>query len=114
MALANIINLGIPAYPAIWGLTYELTPGLITPASKVSGAGYVMVGSSPSWCPTCGLDNIGTGVGGAVSPWEDGATNAIFLGKQGSSNGLGAEVLTSEEAFNLDQKIVYRCHGLLR
>ena len=63
------------------------------PNSKVTGAGYIMVGAS-------------SGIGDAItSPWTDGVTNATFIGKVNTAGGLDNPALKPEDAFNMDKKV---------
>ncbi len=95
MSLAGMITAGINTVP---DTTLSEVVGESTPASKISGAGYAMIGAGM---------RVGDGaVGPVFSPWGDSITNAVFLGKASVGEvGLGASSLKPEDAFNLDRKV---------
>ena len=100
LSLANMINTNIEVIPDAW--LNQLDPGINIPASKISGAGYLMVGAGKSFGYS--------GTGQNTSSWDDGITNAVFIGKPGYptspyTSGLDAPVLKAEEAFKMDMKI---------
>jgi prepilin-type N-terminal cleavage/methylation domain-containing protein len=109
LSLANMINASVPAMPDNWRamMLCSLEVGVSVPASKVSGAGYIMIGPFVNSIFNDCSHQIGVGpVGYATHPWEDdGFTNAVFIAKDGSGQGLGISALTSVDAFNLDAKI---------
>lgn len=91
MALAGIISAGIVEIPDD---DWDGVPviGSTVPTSKVTGAGYLMSG--------------GAYIGDEQnSPWNDGVTNAVFIGKVDSFGGLDYDALKPEDAFNMDKKI---------
>lgn len=89
LSLAGMISAGIAQIPT--GYSGVVTIGDKAPLSKINGAGYVMGGNT---------------IGNAMtSPWNNGITNAVFIGKPAASNSLMNGALTAEEAFNIDQKI---------
>ena len=90
LSLANMISAGIVLIPDSW-VGVELL-GSTIPVSKITGAGYIM--SGPNF-------NFGAGT---LSPWVDGLTNAVFIGKV-STTGLGNAVLKPEDSFNIDKKV---------
>ena len=101
LALSNIISAGIAQIPdGGWGGVETL--GSTVPTSRVSGAGYVMMGDG----------QFGESTWNAYSPFNnntinsaDGSTNAIFIAKVTDVWGLGFSVFKTEDAFNLDKKI---------
>lgn len=90
LALSNMVSSGIVAIPDAWAGVEVI--GSTVPTSKVTGAGYLMVGSGST------LD------GTISSPWTDNVTNAAFIGKV-STAGLGGSALKPEDAFNMDKKV---------
>lgn len=95
LSLAGMISAGITAIPHNWG-GQELL-GSTVPASKISGAGYILAGS--------GVWFGYSATGNSASPWLDGVTNAVFIAKPGYTSGMGVPSLTAQEAFNMDKKI---------
>lgn len=95
MSLAGIISAGVGVVP---DTILSDTVGSTVPASKITAAGYAMIGAGM---------RVGDGSANPVfSPWGDSATNAIFVGKPTTGEvGLAASALKPEEAFNLDRKI---------
>ncbi len=101
LSLAGMISAGLQVIPDGWQTVDEVV-GVTLPASKISGAGYIMAGPSHIFG--------GDGSNGSDSPWTDGITNAVFIGKpldavSANAQGLGGGALKPEEAFNLDKKI---------
>ncbi len=100
LSLANMISTGIEVIPDVWG--NQLVPGSNIPASKITGMGYLMVGAGSSF----GYATTGQN----TTAWNDGSTNAVYLGKPGYptdpyTSGLDAPALKAEDAFNMDKKI---------
>ena len=104
LALAGMISGNIVPLPADWGLSWVEVPGVTTPVSKIDGGGYTMIGACHGTFG-CTEGNIGNGPWSSSTPWIDDATNAVFVAKPSTSDGLGAEVFTSADAFSIDQKI---------
>jgi prepilin-type N-terminal cleavage/methylation domain-containing protein len=90
LSLANMISAGIVLIPDGW-VGVELL-GSTIPVSKITGAGYIMSGPNT---------NFGAGT---LSPWIDGLTNAVFIGKV-SATGLGNAVLKPEDSYNIDKEV---------
>lgn len=88
LSLAGMISSYIQVIPDAWDGVENV--GSTIPASKVTGAGFILAGASVNF--------------GVVSPWTDGITNSVFIGKP-SATGLGAPALKPEDAFNMDKKI---------
>ena len=82
LALANMISAGIPVLNVTtWG---PMVPGVNTPVSKISGAGYFLVGTHDV---TVGNVTI------------------LFMGKPSIVGYLENGAISPEDAFNIDQKI---------
>ena len=92
MALAGIISAGIVEIPDD---DWDGVPviGSTVPTSKVTGAGYLMAGAD---------SQLGDEIDSA---WDDGVTNAVFIGKVDPLGGLDYDALKPEDAFNMDKKI---------
>jgi prepilin-type N-terminal cleavage/methylation domain-containing protein len=95
LALANMISAGIVVIPDSIG---SQVVGSTVPGSKISGAGYTIIGG--------GLD-FGVGGAGNISSSFTGGTNAVLLAKPSNQNeaGMPNSALKPENAFNLDKKI---------
>jgi prepilin-type N-terminal cleavage/methylation domain-containing protein len=97
LSLANMISSGIAVVPA--SVAVAPTIGTNVPASKVTGAGYMMVQG----------DTAVTGLAfteGDANLWSDGRTNAVFLAAGPDATGfLLGGALKAEDAFNIDKKL---------
>jgi prepilin-type N-terminal cleavage/methylation domain-containing protein len=98
LELAGMIHAGINTVPAlVWDQNQLETIGTTVPASKISGAGYKMLG---------GYYNVGYNAGTSfASPTVNIDLNFVYLGKVSTGFGLGSGALTPQDAFNLDKKI---------
>lgn len=98
LSLANMISSGIAVVPA--SAAVAPTIGTNVPASKVTGAGYMMVQGLST------LVDSGTALTGDANFWDDGRTNAVFLAAGPDASGflLGGAV-KAEDAFNIDKKL---------
>lgn len=95
LALAGLINAPVQAVDSTigWNPAFVIV-GTTVPESRISGVGYMMTGPG-----LIASDDVNLS-----SPWNDGQTNAVFIGRA-KSIGLGLGAFTPEEAFNLDKKI---------
>ncbi len=95
MQLAGFVGAGIIN---IADTISALTPGLDTPSSKISGAGYFISGTSDL---TRGATAVAIGFGA-------GATNYVYVGKPTATAAvlnLVDGALTGEQAYNIDAKL---------
>jgi hypothetical protein len=84
LALANLISTNIVAVNNQSTAGIDIV-GITVPASKVTSAGYFMIGNYP--------------------PWYDRKTNATFIGTVNPTGGLTQPALKPMDAFNIDKKI---------
>ena len=95
LALANMVG-GAGGNQLVEGTSGgNLIIGTDVPASKISGAGYWYAGP---------LADIGHGSAYA-SPWDNGKTNAVFIGVKEDLHGLVLSALTPDDAFSIDKKM---------
>lgn len=112
LAMAGMVNAGITQITSNATIANEPARQGNYPISKISGAGYSMAGYSAG---TAALlyngTNAGTILGGGASLWAGTGKNAVYIGRSrdpvnGDDSGmLSAGALSSEDAFNIDQKI---------
>jgi len=100
LSLANMVGAGI-AQIGTPASASAITLGSQAPLSKISGAGYMMIGGASGTATVIGSD----GTSSPTVPWTDGVTNAVFIGKVSATSGLANAALTSQDAFNIDKKI---------
>ena len=95
LALANMVG-GAGGNQLVDGVSGgNLVIGTDIPASKISGAGYWYAGP---------IADIGHGAA-FPSPWNNGKTNAIFIGVKEDLHGLVLSALTPDDAFSVDKKM---------
>jgi len=97
LQLSGFINNGIPPVP---DEPVEFEPGVNAPASKISGAGYMMAGVA--------FLSRGTNGGAFTSGFGNNVSNFLYLGKKGTNpdiNNLTRAALIPEEAFSIDSKV---------
>jgi prepilin-type N-terminal cleavage/methylation domain-containing protein len=98
LTLADLVDHKTNPLPATYNGSLEI--GVLAPASQIDSAGYFIAGS----------DDIGgdTAPVNFVSPWSTEFTNAVFLGRKGTSgtsSGLVYGALSGKSAFSIDEKI---------
>lgn len=103
LSLAGIIIAGTSAMPDAWDGVEVV--GETVPASKISGAGWILTGGANIIGGTKFGHGAGTYQPDVPSQWFDGVTNAVYLGKPSSTSGLAGAAINSKDAFNIDQKI---------
>ena len=92
LVLAGMVSAGIPAIPDGNNGGVKVV-GVTNPESRVVGAGYLIAGPAINF-------------GGVTSPWNDGSTNALFIGKIDIfGNSLTAGAIKPMDAFMVDSKI---------
>jgi prepilin-type N-terminal cleavage/methylation domain-containing protein len=97
--LAGLISSNIDPVPAhAWGESYQEVLGSTIPISKLSNAGYRILGYGPY------NNGYNGGFYGSPIQFYD-QINSLWLGGVAAVYGLGTGVLTPQDAFNIDSKI---------
>lgn len=111
LAMAGMLSAGISQITTNATIANEPARQGTFPISKISGAGYAMVGYSVSAVQLLynGV-NAGTIMGGGASLWAGTGKNSVYIGRlrdaAGDDSGiLSRGALSSEDAFSIDQKI---------
>lgn len=96
MALAGLIEGNYTGFAGPLNIAYDTVPGTNSPVSKLSSAGWAVIGS---------VDYYAGAAGGVFTSSQ--LSNALVIGTKNASNPAyqGGVVLKPEEAWNIDTKL---------